>query len=141
MLGSSKAVFFLVLSLFIDLAVAKNPCRQCNADLVIHFKDHMSYSNVAKYVAGTLGKCATGAQYDMTKTFPSDCQIINNEQACRTWEIYYYVWRYCGNGGIVNLKRTGFCSGDVCAIDDRLYMKCVKSVQCAGTCNCSECGC
>lgn len=134
-------VVALIVSIFATLSVARKSCRQCFGSLEIHFGDYTTLDNVQTYVAGTFGMCATGRQYGMTSYTFDECITKNNAQACKTWNLKYDAWRYCGNGGKVDYKRIGFCSGDVCADEDRLYMKCVKSVECVGDCKCSQCGC
>lgn len=132
---------FVLFSLFSGVAIARNGCRQCHGNQVVLFTDYMSYEDFRNYVTGTVGLCATGDQYSMDQISSSNCISKGGVSACKEWRASYQVWRYCGNGGKLDLRRVGICVGNVCGVDDQLSMSCVKSVDCASKCHCILCGC
>lgn len=133
-------IALVCLALLICPAVTRNGCRQCTGDHILNFKDFVNIGQVKTFVYATLGKCATGNNYEVKGWNSWDCQV-GDITSCRTWMINYQIWRYCGNGGKVFLDNGLRCIGDLCVLDDRLRLLCHKSVDCVGNCNCSECGC
>lgn len=130
----------LFLSLFAGiLAAGHNSCRQCKGSHTLIFKDYATIEQVKDYVAHTLGNCATGAEYGLTVNTQGTCLQGSNESSCKYWNLQIMAWRYCGNGGRVDLKQANVCVGNVCSAMDNLLMDCWKSVECHGLCDNTFC--
>lgn len=132
---------FVCLSLIFGTAVARNGCRQCTGSIKLNFKNYVSLYELSTYLDGSLGRCATGKQYDRTLIAEYGCMTANYEVICKNWNIGLKVWRYCGNGGKVSLRQDNVCVGNICVSLDQLELKCSKSVDCKETCDCDLCGC
>lgn len=136
-------VFIKVLALlllYMGHVFARNGCRQCTGTHILNFKDYATLVQVEEYLSGTLGKCATGHQYEVNSWTASDCSVTDS-QCCKNWDILVRVWRYCGNGGSVFLDQSNVCDGNRCTLYDRLVLTCKQSVDCRSKCDCKACGC
>lgn len=137
----------LVFATLINCTVARNGCRQCIGNSIVSFDRYISRDLFKYYLSGTLEPCITGKQYEVVLWTGSDCDVKNCKRPecempdCKTWKASYQMWRYCGNGSQVFLDKKNQCVGTLCASDDRLRLKCNKSVDCVGTCECRDCGC
>lgn len=134
-------VALLSLLLLAGQTLARNGCRRCQGTLTITFKEFVTSDEVREYVAGTIGTCATGKQYDIVRGFQKNCVTANFESSCKTFILDVKVWRYCGNGAHVLLKQNNVCVGQICMDSEALSLNCDKSVDCADTCHCNLCAC
>lgn len=134
-------VAFLVLSLLANNVLSRNSCRQCKGEQTLIFKDYTTQNEAREYLAKTFGSCATGQQYIFSVNSTGTCLQGTSEPSCKYWNLEIMAWRYCGNGGKVDLKQANVCVGNVCTAMDNLLMKCWKSVECTGDCHCNQCGC
>lgn len=155
MLNVFKALFIFT-GLIAIAAAGHNSCRQCKGAQTITLNTRVGNAQALAFFKASIGNCATGGDLEVTSALGSDCEVpcaTNREmphttycvlwapRVCRIWTINVKVWRYCGNGGLVNLKKANHCSGGLCASSDNLSLTCWKSVECRGDCNCGSCGC
>lgn len=131
---------FIVLTLLAATAVAANSCRQCDGMMTLDFKLPVTQDQVKRLAAVSLHGCATGDQYDIIgyshRLVVCDFPHVS---ACYEWKVHLKVWRYCGNGGMLDFTRNDFCSAGVCALEINLLLACDKSVTCATDCNMAQC--
>lgn len=130
------AIVFL--SLYAGHAAAKNSCRQCTGTSELGFTSFVTADQVKSYLGATLGKCATGGEYDLIPWNKSSCSPTN-ANSCKIWLVDHQIWRYCGNGGEVKLYRSNISAAGVTADYDKFDLLCTKSVECHGTCDCAAC--
>lgn len=123
--------------LLAGFTVGRNGCRQCGGKQSIYFTRAAAPLEAYAFFQSSLGRCATGNQYQVDVIVPDDCDSL----LCKSYVFYLKIWRYCGNGGTVDLKRTDHCIAGLCAATDDLNLSCRNSVDCKGTCNCAQCGC
>lgn len=150
----SKSLFAFIL-LLAGFALSHNSCRLCAGDQRIIF-DKFTFENEAvAFLKASLGNCATGADFEITRVRRQNCVDPCTTGVVKTWTncaafgnfaCKYYIfdvkiWRYCGNGGFVRLTKGGHCIGPRCATLDTLAISCTKSVECRGDCDCVACGC
>lgn len=148
-------ILLAFLSIFASLVAANNSCRQCSGYQHITFNNKVTEQQALSFFRSSLGSCATGNDYYLEKVQSSNCYYppatqyvggktdytVYTAPTCLDWTFTVKIWRYCGNGGKVTLRRTQNCISGVCASINNLELVCYKSVQCRGTCNCAECGC
>lgn len=139
MLNIIKVLVVLV-SLFAGSLAGKNSCRQCVGNYNLQFPNYVSRAQATSFMKTSMGSCATGNDYNIVDVGPGDC-AGGNKNLCRVWVFNLRVWRYCGNGGSVDLKKTNHGIGSLVASLDELSLTCTQSVECRGSCNCAECGC
>lgn len=145
----------LTLPIFLGRALSGNSCRQCSGTHTLSFPNFVTEDNGLAFVEYSLGNCVTGYDYYVEKTEKRNCQTpcmsISGSPGhqclqyapleCKDWIFHLKIWRYCGNGGSVNLPKGHNCSPAVCADVDTLTLNCNKSVGCKGNCDCKKCGC
>lgn len=138
MLEIIQLVFF---SLFLaGIAKAKHSCRQCSGRHTIRFNTFVGHDAAAAFSANSLSNCATGKELNVKGFLPGMCKY-QDTSSCLEWNFDYDVYRYCGNGGLVSLKKTEECFDKTCSVSEDITFTCVKSVRCATTCFCKMCGC
>lgn len=116
---------------------ARNGCRQCYGYFYRYFDDYVSEDQAVDYLWRKLYTCATGNDFKVTNMIREDCQ----GSLCRKWNISINAYRYCGNGHSVDYGGMFTCVDGKCFNALVLHLTCLKSVQCFGTCFCSQCGC
>lgn len=147
--------FLVVLFVFADLVLSKYGCRQCKGTAVLKLSQYESIGNVASFFAENFNRCATGNDYLFDRVDKTDCQPEcmrsdgpkciqkGDPTLCLTYTYSLTIWRYCGNGGSVSLKRPTLClidlKGGPCQY--LIDVQCTKSVNCQGNCDCKFCGC
>lgn len=153
MIGIFKALFILVAVFSSNVLGGHNSCRQCSGKQVMLFNNHITQDQATSFFRNSIGSCATGGQlnidqveadacqFDCLKWNGSQCALHGGPMRCSKWVFWIKVWRYCGNGGAVNITNTQHCSAGVCTTSDTLSMTCNRSVECRGDCNCAQCGC
>lgn len=145
---------YLLVCVFAELVTCHNSCRQCGGSKRITFARQVTRDEAVAFAKASIGACATGAELEIGEVESSDCTApctswvhwpdqcgAYGHMACFNYVITVKVWRYCGNGGTVNLKSTQHCIGGLCAKTEELDLYCHKSVECHGECNCVQCGC
>lgn len=146
----------VLVSLLVTLTLGKNGCRQCIGSQQIGFDYFNTRENALAFFRASLGNCATGSDYEIQSVEPSVClrecasgsggaQLSEcteyKDTKCRAWLFKVKVWRYCGNGPSVSLKKGKYCIGSKCVTGDTLELQCKNSVDCMAACNCKKCGC
>lgn len=142
-----KSIHFLIL-IFVGLVLGgEDSCRQCQGTQSIAFDTYTSPAAAEQFFRFSIGYCATGEDYWIDLVEKKDCTIQYTKGStlgsfvCLNYVFHIRVWRYCGNGGTVELPKFDHCQGKLCASTDNLNMKCHKSVHCRSDCNCDACGC
>lgn len=136
MVNFLRLVFFL-LAARVAHAIAHNSCRQCNGLHKFLFTSYVTPDAAKSFLKASIGSCATGAELDIASYTTDVCQ----GDACKYYYFTINVWRYCGNGGSVIIKRKSHCIAGVCNEGEYLGLTCTQSVVCHGDCNCAQCGC
>lgn len=149
-------ILLYCLLLWATFGVGHNSCRQCSGLSTIVFEQQQDEDFARNFFNTNFELCATGKDYQYEITAVSGCDkecnvytTDNNKTYCLTyfprtclkWTFSVKVWRYCGNGGAVNLRKGRHCSQGGCAVSDDLNLTCNRSVQCRGDCKCNLCGC
>lgn len=143
-----------LLALFSGEAVAKRGCRQCKGTHHAVFTGYAGESEALAFFRNSLGKCATGGDYEILDIVPKSCvdpcpESIRREKncvnrgtdMCMEYILYYTVWRFCGNGPSVFINRGNHCSAGLCSSTDILSLTCNLSVGCNEECDCKKCAC
>lgn len=130
-----------MLMLLFPNAMARNGCRQCNAMMTLETKQQIMQTQAEAMAKASIGSCATGGEYQIIgySSRLSVCSINAEYALCYEWKIHLKIWRYCGNGSLLDFTKMDFCSSGVCALKVNLYMKCNRSVDCASKCNIAQC--
>lgn len=124
----------LIISVFTANALAAKSCRQCSGTIGATFKDFALKDEATAWVKGRIGNCAGGDKIDILG-YSNPLQDCNAAQKCKSWKIDVKVWRYCGNGGTVDVYKTNQCVFKTCSVNDRLQMTCHPSVECKSLCD------
>lgn len=164
-----KSFFILVLFL-VSFGYGRNGCRQCTGEKAVTIMDYVTEAQALLYVRASFGNCATGNEYEFTGSVHNNCETrcLKNprnpsapcsypkEPLCKNWVFSMTIWRYCGNGGEVYLRKVDQgsfdprvhrprpnypCFNGLCAYQDDLHLECTKSVDCHGKCDCPACVC
>lgn len=143
----------VVLTTLLAVRAGKNSCRQCVGSQSLLFNAYTHPIDALNLFESSLGSCATGKDYEVTSVVEDNCtepcldpvpyrECRNRApKVCKKYTFNLKVWRYCGNGGSVSLRKTNHCSAGVCSASDYLSLTCYQSVECRGDCNCAQCGC
>lgn len=130
-------MFHAVKALFVffflsgGLVAGRFGCRLCSGHQIINFDSDVNEAQATTFFVNSLGKCATGNDYE----------ILKIESKGRVWTFHINVWRYCGNGASNFVERGKHTIGTLTALSDGRALKCTKSVTCSGKCDCPLCGC
>lgn len=138
MVGALKAFALMFL---IAISAARNGCRRCAGDYHLWFDKFVTEAVAMEYLGRRLNGCATGDQYQITGLQSTVCTANIHIRQCMSWYFDVEVYRYCGNGGLVIRGLKWTCFETNCFYGDYLRLRCTKSVECAGTCDCTECAC
>lgn len=139
------------MSLYAALGSCRNSCRQCQGVQRLSF-DYYTREDVAtNFWKASIGNCATGAELDVIGKLNTDCrgycvewsddECVKFIDICKNWFFTLKIWRYCGNGGSVNMNKGKHCINNICATQDNFSFSCSHSVDCHGDCHCDQCGC
>lgn len=141
----------LLLSLLAGVAATKNSCRQCLGQQHLTFDHYVPIQVAEAYWKASIGTCATGGEHEVRASLSTDCikpciqfvggKCVRWSYECKNWDFTLKIWRYCGNGGSVELRKANHCADSICTTEDHLTLACSPSVECHGNCRCSECGC
>lgn len=152
-----KAILLLVIFLA-SRVKSRNGCRQCIGRQFLRFDNFKTQEHAIESFKVSIGQCATGNEYEFevinlfdcrqpcltSITLPSGevkCQTYTGIKECKAWTYGIKVWRYCGNGGIVNFSKGRQCLDYRRVARDDTILSCDKSVDCHGQCDCKQCGC
>lgn len=124
MLSIFKLVTLLLSS---QIVSAGKSCRQCIGTQDVIFTDYVTSSRALDYGLASVLNCDSEREGLSLKCSGIDCQ---DPSRCKRWLIQYHFWRYCGNGGSVNLAKHNLVLAGVAAVTDTLSLSCHPSVYC-----------
>lgn len=143
--------------LIIGQALSKNGCRACEGTQSLTFSAGITQEAATSFLVQSVLGCATGDEYQIDRIDRGGCQTdclreggvppdtqcaAEGPQKCHIWLFNIKIWRYCGNGGLLTLRRGSYCDKfSICSLTDTLTLTCHKSVECHTKCDCSKCGC
>lgn len=131
--------------LLVTSVIGSNGCRLCTGDKTLTFDNFVVQDVAQAFLGNSFDGCVTGAEFEVTDVTPGGNNILTsclaNGVACKEWKFKLDIYRYCGNGGGVQMTKGRKCVGPVCALSDFLDLKCNRSVRCGSDCDCKNCGC
>lgn len=144
--GKPLVLFMFILISFVS---GRNGCRQCLGTYTIYLDDKgASEADARKFAQAALSECATGGEIELGLAESDDCAAdcttdckASESIVCKIWHFgNAKVWRFCGNGKLINFTKPSRCYSGICA-QEFVTMECCLSVNCKTACECAHCYC